>query len=165
MTLFKKWLIISSIVFLIIISIVVIISVTSQSSVLLKPTNTPASTTPASTTPASTTPASTTPASPVYYKATATPGDVEWGILYNYYSNGYRFAIDKRQFNNSVSPDKIKKLKLFDLWEVDITYSNSDTYWANYFISTPILLNLSNANIRQGNGFYGIKANFTFTPL
>ena len=101
-------------------------------------------------------------------KATTVGGQVEWCVIYGYdnTNNRYRVGIDKREFQNTgVTPQNVSTLQLFDLWNGDVTFKSEDTYWAEYWIYTNEF-NWSSSNytsfIRQGNGFYGLKAEFTF---
>jgi hypothetical protein len=105
-------------------------------------------------------------------RATTTTGGVEWCVIYEYEASNqrYRIGIDKREFNGTnVSPNDVKSLKLFDLWDGAVTFDNEDIYWANYWIYTPTQLNFSGSsfqsNIRNAGWFYGISAEFTFTQL
>ena len=105
-------------------------------------------------------------------RSTTAPGQAEWCVIYEYEASNqrYRIGIDKREFNGTnVSPNDVKSLKLFDLWDGDVTFDNEDIYWANYWIYTPTQLNFSGSsfqsNIRNAGWFYGISAEFTFTQL
>jgi hypothetical protein len=109
---------------------------------------------------------------PSSYKATASPGQVEWCVIYEYDATNkrYRVGIDNREFEGTnVSPNNITKLKLFDLWDGPVTYKSSDIYWNEYWINTPTQFNFTassySSNIRAGNGFYGVSADFGFTQL
>ena len=109
---------------------------------------------------------------PSSYKATASPGQVEWCVIYEYDATNkrYRVGIDNREFEGTnVSPNNITKLKLFDLWDGPVTYKSSDIYWNEYWVNTPTQFNFTassySSNIRAGNGFYGVSADFGFTQL
>lgn len=101
-------------------------------------------------------------------KGTTTGGSVEWCVIYDYDSTNkrYRVGIDKREFASGFTFMGLKKLQLFDLWDDDITYKSDDQYWAEYYIYTDTQLDFTNSTfssyIRDANGFYGIKAEFTF---
>ena len=101
-------------------------------------------------------------------KATTVGGSVEWCVVYGYdnTNNRYRVGIDKREFQNTgVTPQDVFTLQLFDLWDGDVTFKSQDTYWAEYWIYTnEFTWSSSNYTsfIRQGNGFRGLKAEFTF---
>jgi hypothetical protein len=109
---------------------------------------------------------------PSSYKAIASPGQVEWCVIYDYDATNkrYRVGIDKREFTGTnVSPDNITKLKLLDLWDGNITFDSEDIYWANYWIYTPTQFNYAgssySSNLRSGNGFYGVSVEFAFTQV
>ena len=109
---------------------------------------------------------------PSSYKATASPGQVEWCVIYEYDATNkrYRVGIDNREFEGTnVSPNNITKLKLFDLWDGPVTYKSSDIYWNEYWVNTPTQFNFTassySSNIRVANGFYGVSADFGFTQL
>jgi len=109
---------------------------------------------------------------PSSYKVIASPGQVEWCVIYDYDATNkrYRVGIDKREFTGTnVSPDNITKLKLLDLWDGNITFDSEDIYWANYWIYTPTQFNYSgssySSNLRSGNGFYGVSVEFAFTQV
>lgn len=103
------------------------------------------------------------------FKASTTPGNIEWCVIYSYdvTNQRYRIGIDNREFSGSgVSPSLVNRLKLFDLWDGAVTYKSSDIYWNEYWIYTPTQFNFSTStfsqNIRAGNGFYALRADFTF---
>src|SRR5210317_759163 len=104
-------------------------------------------------------------------KATTTGGNVEWCVVYDYDNTNkrYRVGIDKREFPSGVSSSDVKKLQLFDIWDGDITYKSDDQYWAEYYIYTDTQLDFTNSNsstyIRDANGFYGMKAEFSFEDI
>jgi hypothetical protein len=105
-------------------------------------------------------------------KANTTSGQVEWCVIYGYDATNqrYRVGIDNREFEGTnVSPNSVSKLKLFDLWDGPVTYKSSDIYWNEYWIYTPTQFNFIassySSNIRAGNGFYGLQAEFTFTEI
>jgi hypothetical protein len=109
---------------------------------------------------------------PSSYKAISSPGQVEWCVIYDYDASNqrYRVGIDKREFDGTnVSPNNISSLKLFDLWDGNVTFDSEDIYWANYWINTPTQFNYAGSSfssfIRQGNGFYGVSSEFTFSQL
>jgi hypothetical protein len=106
---------------------------------------------------------------PSSYKANTSSGQVEWCVIYGYDATNqrYRVGIDNREFEGTnVSPNSVSKLKLFDLWDGPVTYKSSDIYWNEYWIYTPTQFNFTassySSNIRAGNGFYGVSAEFSF---
>jgi hypothetical protein len=105
-------------------------------------------------------------------RSTTSPGQAEWCVIYEYEASNqrYRVGIDKREFDGSgVSPNNVTSLKLFDLWDGAVTFDSEDIYWANYWIYTPTQLNFSGSsfqsNIRNAGWFYGIAAEFAFSPI
>ncbi|MGA1379031.1 MAG: proprotein convertase P-domain-containing protein [Chitinophagaceae bacterium] len=103
--------------------------------------------------------------------ANTTGGAVEWCVIYDYdaANSRYRVGIDLREFNGTgIDPSSISALNLFDLWNGPVTFASSDIYWANYYIYTTTPLNYAgsaySAYLRSGNGFYGVRAEFTFAP-
>ena len=101
-------------------------------------------------------------------KGTTIGGSVEWCVIYDYDSTNkrYRVGIDKREFASGFTFTDLKKLQLFDLWDDVVEYKSDDQYWAEYYINTDTELDFTNSTfssyIRDANGFYGIKAEFTF---
>jgi hypothetical protein len=101
-------------------------------------------------------------------KATTVGGSVEWCVVYDYDSTNkrYRVGIDKREFPSGFTFTDLKKLQLFDLWDDEITYKSNDQYWAEYYIYTDTELDFTNSTfssyIRDANGFYGMKSEFSF---
>ena len=104
-------------------------------------------------------------------KASTTAGQAEWCVIYDYdvTNQRYRVGIDSREVNGIISdPTKINSLQLFDLWNGPVTFNSYDSNgWTEVYINTPNQFNFSTStfsqNIRQGNGFYGLQAEFTFT--
>lgn len=107
---------------------------------------------------------------PSSYKANTSGGQVEWCVIYDYDASNqrYRIGIDKREFTGTnVSSNSVSKLKLFDLWDGDVTFKSDDGTWAEYWIYTPTQFNYGGSSfaskLRAGNGFYGVSAEFTFS--
>jgi hypothetical protein len=64
----------------------------------------------------------------------------------------------------------ISSLQLFDLWNGPVTFNSYDSNgWTEVYIYTATQFNFSGSsfaqNIRAGNGFYGLQAEFTFSPI
>ncbi len=103
-------------------------------------------------------------------KATTTGGQVEWCVVYDYESQNqrYQILIDKREFPQGTSASGVTNLQLFDLWNGPVTYQWDDGTWAAYWIYTPTELNFAGSsftsNIRRAGFFWGLSAEFTFTP-
>jgi hypothetical protein len=109
---------------------------------------------------------------PSSYKAISSPGQVEWCVIYDYDASNqrYRVGIDKREFDGTnISPNNVSSLKLFDLWDGNVTFDSEDIYWANYWIYTSTQFNYAassySSNLRAGNGFYGVSSEFAFSQL
>ncbi len=103
-------------------------------------------------------------------KATTTGGQVEWCVVYDYESQNqrYQILIDKREFPQGTSASDVTNLQLFDLWNGPVTYQWDDGTWAAYWIYTPTQFNFAGSsftsNIRRASFFWGLSAEFTFTP-
>jgi hypothetical protein len=110
---------------------------------------------------------------PTSYKATTSPGQVEWCVVYDYdASNGrYRVGVDARKFiGTNVIPSNVTKLKLLDLWDGPVTYNSYDANgWAEYYIYTTTQFNYTGSSysskLRSANGFYGVSVEFAFTQV
>ena len=104
-------------------------------------------------------------------KATTTGGNVEWCVVYDYDSTNkrYRVGIDKREFPTTIASQDVKQLQLFDVWNGDVTFKSDDGTWGEYYIYTDTQLDFTNSNsstyIRDANGFYGMKAEFSFEDV
>ena len=106
-------------------------------------------------------------------KALTTNGGVEWCVIYQYDATNqrYRIGIDSREVNGILStPSSISSLQLFDLWDGPVTFNSYDANgWTEVYVYTPTQFNFSgstfSSNIRAGNGFYGLQAEFTFSEL
>ena len=106
-------------------------------------------------------------------KASTTSGQVEWCVIYDYdvTNQRYRIGIDSREVNGILSdPTKISSLQLFDLWNGPVTYNSYDPNgWTEIYVYTSTQFNFAGSsfvsNIRQGNGFYGLQAEFTFSEI
>ena len=94
-------------------------------------------------------------------------------MIYDYDASNqrYRVGIDAREFiGTNVTPSTVSKLKLFDLWDGNVTYSSYDPNgWAEYWIYTNTQFNYGASTyaskLRAGNGFYGVSAEFTFAQV
>ena len=106
-------------------------------------------------------------------KASTTSGQVEWCVIYEYDATNqrYRVGIDSREVNSIVSqPSMISSLQLFDLWNGPVTFNSYDSNgWTEVYIYTTTQFNFNGSsfvqNIRAGNGFYGLQAEFSFSPI
>jgi hypothetical protein len=106
-------------------------------------------------------------------RATTTTGEVEWCVIYEYdnFNQRYRIGIDSREVNGIVSsPSTISSLQLFDLWNGPVTFNSYDPNgWTEVYVYTTTQFNFSGSSfapfIRAGNGFYGLRSEFTFSPI
>jgi hypothetical protein len=104
------------------------------------------------------------------YKALTTGGQAEWCVIYDYdvSNQRYRIGIDSREVNGILAvPSSITSLQLFDLWNGPVTFNSYDPNgWTEVYVYTQTQFNFAGSSfaskIRQGNGFYGISAEFTF---
>jgi hypothetical protein len=119
------------------------------------------------------------------YDITATPGSVEWVVIYapmvtNKYR--YRIGLDVREFPNGVGLSDINNVELLDLVDTDgtstfdgSTYNNywlsttSDQYWnhINYYTWSAIPFSSSNysSSIRSASGYHALKVELNFTEV
>jgi hypothetical protein len=106
-------------------------------------------------------------------RATTTTGGVEWCVIYDYdvTNQRYRIGIDSREVNGIVTnPSTISSLQLFDLWNGPVTFNSYDQNgWTEVYVYTSTQFNFSGSSfasfIRAGNGSYGLRAEFSFTPI
>jgi hypothetical protein len=105
------------------------------------------------------------------YKALTSGGETEWAIIDVYSTNfgGHRLYIDAREFDGTgVSPSDVNSIKLFDIYDGPITYVQDAGGWKIFRIvpniSTKILASTYQTYLRLQNGWYGTKAEFTFSP-
>jgi hypothetical protein len=107
------------------------------------------------------------------FKATVTPGQVEWSIINPYETsrNGHRLQIDEREFfGTGINLNQIKSIKLFDIYEGPIQPLDFNGWWKQWLI--PGNIDLTNkvstssfqSSLRLQDGWYGIRAEYTFTP-
>jgi hypothetical protein len=103
-------------------------------------------------------------------KANTSGGQVEWCVVYDYepQNQRYQILIDKREFPQGTSASNVTNLQLFDLWNGPVTYQWDDGTWAAYWIYTPTEFNFAGSSftssIRRAGFFWGLRAEFTFTP-
>jgi hypothetical protein len=91
-------------------------------------------------------------------------------VIYEYdvTNQRYRIGIDSREVNGIVAnPSTISSLQLFDLWNGPVTFNSYDQNgWTEVYVYTPTQFNFSGSSfasfIRAGNGFYGLRAEFSF---
>jgi hypothetical protein len=110
---------------------------------------------------------------PTGTKAVTAAGGVEWCVIYDYdvTNQRYRIGIDSREVVGIVSdPSTISYLQLFDLWNGPVTFNSYDQNgWTEIYVYTPTQFNFSGSsyvnNMRAGNGYYALTAEFTFSPI
>ena len=106
------------------------------------------------------------------YKATTSAGQVEWAIInpYNATLGGHQLLIDEREFDGTgVSPSNITSVKLFDIYDGPVTVSSVNGFWKTYVmpgnLTTKITSSTFQSQLRLQDGWYGTKAEFTFSPV
>ena len=107
------------------------------------------------------------------YKVLTTAGQIEWCVIYDYdvTNQRYRIGIDSREVNGIINdPTKINSLQLFDLWDGPVTFNSYDPNgWTEVYVYTPTQFNFSGSsyvsNIRTGNWYHALTAEFTFSPI
>jgi len=106
------------------------------------------------------------------YSATTSAGQVEWAIInpYNETLGGHQLLIDEREFNGTgVSPNDITSIKLFDIYDGPVTVHSVSGWWKTYImpgnLTTKITSSTFQAQLRLQDGWYGTKAEFSFSPI
>jgi len=105
-------------------------------------------------------------------KASTTAGQVEWAIINPYDANlgGHQLLIDEREFTGTgVSPSDITSIKLFDIYDGPVSVHSVSGFWKTYIMSgnltTKITSSTFQSQLRLQDGWYGTKAEFTFSPI
>jgi hypothetical protein len=105
-------------------------------------------------------------------RATTSAGQVEWAIINPYDSNlgGHQLLIDEREFDGTgISPTNITSIKLFDIYDGPVTISNVSGFWKTYImpgnLTTKITSSTFQAQLRLQDGWYGTRAEFSFSPI
>jgi hypothetical protein len=108
------------------------------------------------------------------YKATITPGQVEWSLINPYETsrNGHRLQIDERVFSGTgINLNTIKYVKLFDIYEGPINPMDFNGWWkqwvvpGNIDLTNKVSTSLFQSNIRLQDGWYAFKADYSFSPV
>ena len=103
-------------------------------------------------------------------RALTSPGQVEWSIIdvYDINFGGHRLYIDSREFDGTgVSPSEVNSIQLFDIYDGEITFVQDAGGWKIFRIvpniSNKILSSTFQSSLRLQNGWYGTRAEFSFT--
>ena len=106
------------------------------------------------------------------FRATTSAGQVEWAIINPYDANlgGHQLLIDEREFDGTgVSPTDITSIKLFDIYDGPVTINNVSGFWKIYImpgnLTTKITSSTFQAQLRLQDGWYGTRAEFSFSPI
>jgi hypothetical protein len=105
-------------------------------------------------------------------KASTTAGQVEWAIInpYDATLGGHQLLIDEREFDGTgVSPSNITSIKLFDIYDGPVSVHSVSGFWKTYImpgnLTTKITSSTFQAQLRLQDGWYGTRAEFTFSPI
>jgi hypothetical protein len=105
------------------------------------------------------------------YKALTSSGQVEWAIInpYDVTLGGHQLLIDEREFEGTgVSPNNVTSIKLFDIYDGPVSVHNVSGGWKTYImpgnLTTKITSSTFQSQLRLQDGWYGTKAEFTFSP-
>jgi hypothetical protein len=105
-------------------------------------------------------------------RATTSAGQVEWAIInpYNETLGGHQLLIDEREFDGTgVSPNNVTSIKLFDIYDGPVSVNNVSGFWKTYImpgnLATKISSSTFQSQLRLQDGWYGTRAEFTFSPV
>jgi hypothetical protein len=106
------------------------------------------------------------------YRALTSAGQVEWAIINPYDANlgGHQLLIDQREFDGTgVSPNDVTSIKLFDIYDGPVTVNSVSGWWKTYVmpgnLTTKITSSTFQAQLRLQDGWYGTRAEFSFSPI
>ena len=106
------------------------------------------------------------------YRALTSAGQVEWAIInpYDATLGGHQLLIDEREFDGTgVSPNNITSIKLFDIYDGPVSVYNVSGFWKMYVmpgnLTTKITSSTFQSQLRLQDGWYGTRAEFTFSPI
>jgi hypothetical protein len=105
-------------------------------------------------------------------RATTSAGQVEWAIINPYDANlgGHQLLIDEREFDGTgVSPNNVTSIKLFDIYDGPVSVHSVSGFWKTYImpgnLTTKITSSTFQAQLRLQDGWYGTRAEFSFSPV
>ena len=105
------------------------------------------------------------------FGATTSAGQTEWAIINPYDANlgGHQLLIDQREFDGTgVDPINITSVKLFDIYDGPVSVYNVTGWWKIYVmpgnLTNKITSSTFQSQLRLQDGWYGTKAEFTFSP-
>jgi hypothetical protein len=105
-------------------------------------------------------------------RATTSAGQVEWAIINPYDANlgGHQLLIDEREFDGTgVSPNNVTSIKLFDIYDGPVSVHNVSGGWKTYImpgnLTTKITSSTFQSQLRLQDGWYGTRAEFSFSPI
>jgi hypothetical protein len=105
-------------------------------------------------------------------RATTSAGQVEWAIInpYNETLDGHQLLIDEREFDGTgISPNNVTSIQLFDIYNGPVTVNSVSGWWKTYVmpgnLTTKITSSTFQAQLRLQDGWYGTRAEFTFSPV
>jgi hypothetical protein len=105
-------------------------------------------------------------------KALTSAGQVEWAIInpYDATLGGHQLLIDEREFDGTgVSPNDITSVKLFDIYDGPVSVYSVSGFWKTYImpgnLTTKITSSTFQAQLRLQDGWYGTRAEFSFSPV
>jgi hypothetical protein len=108
------------------------------------------------------------------YKATITPGQVEWSLINPYETsrNGHRLQIDEREFFGlGINLNDIKSVQLFDIYDGPIVPMDFNGWWkqwvvpGNIDLASKVAASSFQSNIRLQDGWYAFRAEYTFSLM
>jgi hypothetical protein len=105
-------------------------------------------------------------------RATTSAGQVEWAIInpYNETLGGHQLLIDQREFDGTgVDPINITSIQLFDIYDGPVSVHNVLGWWKTYVmpgnLTTKITSSTFQSQLRLQDGWYGTRAEFSFSPI
>ena len=103
------------------------------------------------------------------YKATATAGQWEAAILYDYDASlgGHRFLIDDRMFSGvTFDPNMITSIKVLDIYDSAVDVISTTGWWKTYLLKGDLTTKIASSSfsslLRRQDNWYGTSAAFSF---